>query len=235
MKAGAHDYVMKGQLARLAPAVERELNASNERRANRQAQAFTSLLAAIVESSDDAIFSKTLEGVILSWNQGAQRMYGYTSQEMIGQRVAVLIPVDRSRELAAILEQIRRGGRVVRYETVRLRKDGSRIEVSVTVSPLKDASGQIIGASSIARDITARKREESERLRLIHELTTALQRVKTLSGLLPICSCCKKIRDDHGYWQAVEVYVRNHSDAEFSHSICPDCLAREYPGMGEVK
>jgi len=230
MKAGAHDYVMKGNLARLVPAVERELNAAALRRERQQAQASKSLLAAIVESSDDAILSKTLDGIILSWNQGAQRMYGYTAAEMIGQRVAVLMPPDRVREMAAIHERIRRGEHVIRYETIRVRKDGSPISVSITVSPVKGTDGQVIGASSIARDITERKQEEAERLQLIRELTNALQHVKTLSGLLPICSCCKKIRDDQGYWQSVEVYVRNHSDAEFSHSICPDCLAREYPG-----
>ena len=230
MKAGAHDYVMKGNLARLVPAVERELNAAALRRERQQAQASKSLLAAIVESSDDAILSKTLDGIILSWNQGAQRMYGYTAAEMIGQRVAMLMPPDRLREMGAIHERIRRGEHVIRYETIRVRKDGSPISVSITVSPVKGTDGQVIGASSIARDITERKQEEAERLQLIRELTNALQHVKTLSGLLPICSCCKKIRDDQGYWQSVEVYVRNHSDAEFSHSICPDCLAREYPG-----
>ena len=231
MKAGAHDYVMKGNLARLVPAVRREMKAAEMRRVSRQTQASTSLLAAIVESSDDAIFSKTLEGIILSWNEGAQRMYGHTEQEMIGRRVAVLMPPDRLPEMAAILDRIRRGERVVRYETVRVRKDGTPIPVSVTVSPVKDAGGRIVGASSIARDVTGRKREEAGRLQLIGELTNALQRVRTLSGLPPIRPCCKKIRDDHGYWQSVEVYVREHSDVEFSHSICPDCMVREFPGV----
>jgi PAS domain S-box-containing protein len=231
MKAGAHDYVMKNNLARLVPTIERELQAAESRRQHRNAQASTSLLAAIVESSDDAIVSKTLDGIILSWNGGAERMFGYTAAEMIGQRVSVLVPPDRQRELSGIHERIRRGEHVIRYETVRVRKDGSHIVVSVSVSPVKEASGQVIGASSIARDITLHKEEENERLQLIRELTNALQHVKALSGLLPICSCCKKIRDDRGYWQSVEVYVRNHSDAEFSHSICPDCFASQYPGV----
>jgi PAS domain S-box-containing protein len=235
MKEGAHDYVMKGNLARLVPAIERELKGAEIRREQQTAQASRSLLAAIVEGSDDAILSKTLDGIILSWNPGAERMYGYNAGEMIGQRVAVLVPPDRLRELASIHERIRRGERVVRYETVRVRRDGSHVPISVTVSPVKDADDRIIGASSIARDITERKREEVERLELIRELTDALQHVKTLKGLLPICSCCKKIRNDQGYWQSVEVYVRDHSDAEFSHSICPDCLAREYPGVVRPK
>lgn len=229
MKAGAHDYLMKGNLTRLAPAVERELEAAGVRRERRRAQESMLLLAAIVESTDDAITSQSLEGMILSWNRGAERMYGYSAAEMIGQPMSMLIPADRPRELAGIYERIARGESVMRYETVRVRRDREYIPVAVTISPVKDPSGQTVGASSIARDITERKREEAERLQLIRELTEALQRVKTLSGLLPICSCCKKIRDDRGYWQGVDVYIQEHSDAEFSHSICPECMAQRYP------
>ena len=133
--------------------------------------------------------------------------------------------------MVEVFEKFKQGEHTQRYETVRLRKDGKYVTVSLTISPVKNASGQILGASSIARDITERKREEAERVQLIHELTSALQRVKTLSGLLPICAACKKIRDDRGYWQSVEVYIRDHSDAEFSHSICPECMTRQYPEM----
>lgn len=229
MKAGAHDYVMKDDLKRLVPAVERELEAAIVRREHRRAQESMSLLAAIVESSDDAIISTALDGMILSWNRGAEQMYGHTAQEIIGQPVAVLIPRDRPNELLGVFEKFKQGEQAQRYESVRARKDGGYVTVSLAVSPVKDASGKIIGASSIARDITERKKEEAERLQLIHELTNALQRVKTLSGLLPICAACKKIRDDRGYWQSVEVYIRDHSDAEFSHSICPECMAKQYP------
>ena len=235
MKAGAHDYLMKGNLKRLVPAIERELEAAESRRERQRAQAATSLLAAIVESSDDAIISTNLDGIILSWNQGAQRMFGYTAEEMIGQWIATLVPPGRLREMASIHERIRHGERVVRYESARVRKDGSHVPVFTTVSPVKDTDGRIIGASSIACDITERKREEVERLELIRELTNALQHVKTLKGLLPICSCCKKIRNDRGYWQSVEIYVQNHSEAEFSHSICPECLAREYSKVVESR
>ena len=231
MKAGAHDYVMKDDLKRLVPAVERELEAASVRRERRRGEESRSLLAAIVASSDDAIISTTLEGMVLSWNRGAEQMYGYSALEMISQPVSILIPRDRPNEMVGVFEKFKQGEHTQRYETVRLRKDGKYVTVSLTISPVKDASGQILGASSIARDITERKREEAERLQLIHELTSALQRVKTLSGLLPICAACKKIRDDRGYWQSVEVYIRDHSDAEFSHSICPECMTRQYPEM----
>jgi PAS domain S-box-containing protein len=119
-------------------------------------------VAAIVENSDDAIISKDLNGVILSWNPGAERLYGYTAAEIVGQSVTMLIPTDRPDEEPYILDQIRRGVRVDHYETVRRHKDGTIIDVSLTVSPVRDAAGRIIGASKIARDITARKRAENE-------------------------------------------------------------------------
>jgi PAS domain S-box-containing protein len=111
------------------------------------------LLASIVESSDDAILSKTLDGVITSWNKAAERIYGYQAAEIIGRSVSLLIPPDRPEEMAEILDQIRAGERVDHYETMRRRKDGATIAVSVTVSPIHDAAGGIIGASSIARVI----------------------------------------------------------------------------------
>lgn len=128
------------------------------------------LLAAIVDSSDDAIIAKTLQGIITHWNAAAERMYGYTGDEIVGRPVSVLIPADRPDELPRILEQIARGERVEHYETERVRKDGRRIHVSVTVSPIRDETGVIRGASAIARDITERKQAEQERARLRSEL-----------------------------------------------------------------
>jgi PAS domain S-box-containing protein len=120
-------------------------------------------VAAIVENSDDAIISKNLDGIILSWNQGAERLYGYSAAEAIGQSVTMLIPEGRPDEEQRILDKIRRGERVDHYETVRVRKDGTPLQVSLTVSPVKDADGRIIGASKIARDITERKQADEMR------------------------------------------------------------------------
>ncbi len=122
-----------------------------------------SRLAAIVESSADAIIGKTLEGVITSWNAGATGTYGYTADEMIGRNISVLFPPGRTDELVPILERLRRGGRVGHFETRRMRKDGTIVEVSVSVSPIWDASGAVIGAATVARDITGRKRAAAER------------------------------------------------------------------------
>ena len=127
-------------------------------------------LAAIVESSDDAILSKGLDGIIQTWNAGAQRLLGYRAEEVIGQPITLLLPPERMQEEQQIVDRLLGGQRVEHLETVRVTKDGGRVEVSVTVSPLKGADGQIIGASKIIHDITERKRAEEELRRLKDEL-----------------------------------------------------------------
>ncbi len=226
MKAGANDYIVKSNLSRLVPAIERELEAAQSRRARVRAETAMQFLAAIVESSDDAIYGKDLDGNIISWNKAAERIFGYTADEIIGHSIAILYPVDRRDELIDTMERIRQGRRVGLYETVRLRKDGQFIPASVTVSPMLDHRGKVVGASAITRDITLRKNDEADRFKLIEELTESLKQVKTLNGLLPICASCKRIRDDQGYWQQVETYIAEHTNADFTHGICPDCLEK---------
>jgi PAS domain S-box-containing protein len=126
----------------------------------KRAEQATRLLAAIVESSHDAIVSKRLNGVITSWNKGAERLFGYTAEEAVGQNITLIIPPERRDEEKTIVEQLTRGERIDHFETVRMRKDGSLLEVSLTISPMKDASGRVVGASKLARDITERKRAE---------------------------------------------------------------------------
>ncbi len=126
----------------------------------RHAEQFRLRLASIVESSDDAIVSKDLNGIIATWNRGAERIFGYTADEMIFKPIATLIPPERQDEEPLILKRIQRGERVDHYETIRRRKDGSLIEISLTVSPVRDANGRIVGASKIARDISEHKRKE---------------------------------------------------------------------------
>ena len=228
MRAGAHDYVRKDNLARLAPAIERELKAAQERRRRERAEVMMSHLAAIVESCDDAIISKTLDGVVLSWNAAAERTYGHTALEMIGQPISRLIPRHRNEEWNTVCNKIKDGQRVVHLETVHLRKDVHIVHVSITVSPVRDGEGRIVGASIVAHDISRRKQSEIERLQLIQELTDALAQNKTLRGLFPMCASCKRIRNDDGYWEQVESYISSRSEAEFTHGICPDCMKQLY-------
>lgn len=132
-------------------------------------------ISAIVDSCDDAIIAKTLDGVIVGWNQAAERIYGHSAREAIGKSVTILFPPERAAELAPILRKIKRGERVEHYETVRVRKDRARIHVSVTISPIRDSRGKILGASAIARDITGKKtideeaRQREAHLRLLIE------------------------------------------------------------------
>ena len=317
----------------------------------KRSEEVVSHLAAIVETSDDAIIGKSLDGTILSWNLGAERLYGYKAEEVVGRPVALLVPPDRPDELGWIMKGLRRGKHIEHYETTRVRKDGHRIDISVTVSPVKNKAGSVVGASVIARDITDRKRiemalrqseerfrvalknapvrvfnqdldlrftwinshimawakqdclgktdaeivdgEEGARLMafkkevlrtgrgartesevtvdgekfyfnvvaeplrdvngtivgltcsatditptkksllerevLIAKLQDALEEVKLLSGLLSICASCKKITNERGDWEPMESYLQTHSQAKFSHGLCPDCLRKLYP------
>jgi PAS domain S-box-containing protein len=151
-----------------------------ERRRNEEAAL---RLAAIIESSDDAIVSKDLDGIITSWNYGAQRVFGYTAEEVVGKPITIVIPPDRHNEEAEILERLRSGERIESYETVRRHKDGRLIDFSVTVSPVKNANGRIIGASKIARDITERVRAEKALQESEARLSAILNQVPGAVGM----------------------------------------------------
>lgn len=112
-----------------------------------------------------------------------------------------------------------------------IRRDGAVRWVALAFQPVYDGSSRFLGTRGSNRDVTERKLAEAEREKLIGELRSALSRVKLLSGLIPICACCKKIRDDKGYWNQIESYIRDHSEADFSHGICPDCARKEYPEL----
>jgi PAS domain S-box-containing protein len=152
----------------------------------KRAEEATQRLACIVDSSDDAIISKDLDGIISSWNKAASRLFGYEAAEVIGKPVTILIPQDRRDEESFILQQIRGGERIDHYETVRRRKDGGLIDVSLTVSPVRNAQGKIIGASKIARDITKRKRELDAALLLASIVETSDDAIisKNLDGII---------------------------------------------------
>jgi PAS domain S-box-containing protein len=159
----------------------------NEIEQRRQGELASHRLAAIVASSADAIVAKDLNGIITDWNAGAQRLFGYAADEAIGQHVSMLIPTDRHNEEPSILERIRRGERVDHYETVRQRKDGSLVDISLTVSPVTDANGRIVGASKIARDITEQRRAATQQEMLVremsHRIKNAFAVVNSIVGL----------------------------------------------------
>jgi PAS domain S-box-containing protein len=155
-----------------------------------QAERTTSLLAAIVDFSDDATLSKKLDGTITSWNQSAERLFGYKAEEAIGQSITLIVPWERRSEEEDILRRLARGERVKHFETVRRRKDGTHLDVSLTISPIRDGAGRVIGASNVARDISERKRievalrESEERFRAIFETTPECVKLVSADGTL---------------------------------------------------
>jgi PAS domain S-box-containing protein len=171
--------VRQHELTATAEKLNEQLQAEITER--KQAERAAASLASIVESSDDAIISKDLNGVITSWNKGAERLFGYTADEAIGQSITMLIPPNRFNEEPDILERIRRGESIEHYETVRHRKDGTLLDLSLTVSPLRNNHGQIVGASKIARDITERKQTEEALRKAQAQLT---DRAGQLQGLV---------------------------------------------------
>ena len=167
LQSGADDYLVKPFSARellarvsshLAIARIRGNSAELERKLRLDAE----MLAAIVATSDDAIVSKNLDGVITTWNGGAERIFGYKAEEAVGQNITIIIPFDRRSEETEILRRVRNGERVDHFETIRMRKDGTTLDVSVTISPSERSAGRIIGASKVARDISKQKRAEEE-------------------------------------------------------------------------
>ncbi|MBV9926294.1 MAG: PAS domain S-box protein [Acidobacteria bacterium] len=153
-----------------------------EQRKVERARAFQ---AAIVESSSEAVIGKTLEGVITSWNEAAERMYGYAAEEAVGRHISLIVPEELREDLDDILARLGLGERVERAETVRVRRDGTRLDVSLIVSPVRDSSGRLVGASTIARDITAQKRADEERARLALLVGRERERLKNLVAHVP--------------------------------------------------
>ena len=184
----------------------------------------------ILEDIDEGYFENDLEGNLTFVNDSMCRHLGYPREELIGMNY-------RQYNDAAVIKKVRDIFNVVyktgkpspKYEAVYVRKDGKKHHSEARGSLMRNAKGEPVGFRGIVRNIDERKRAEKERDDLISELQQALAKIKTLSGLLPVCASCKKIRDDKGYWKQIELYISEHSDAKITHGICPDCLKKLYP------
>lgn len=179
-------------------------------------------------TSRDCVFITSKDGNWINVNDAAVELFGYSSREELMQSKVNDVyanPEERTKHISIIAEH----GYTKEFPADALRKDGTVRHVLITSAARYDAEGNVIGFQGTIRDITERKRAEEERERFILELSNAMSKIKTLSGMLPICSSCKKIRDDKGYWNQIESYIMHHSEAEFSHSICPECAKKLYP------
>jgi len=194
----------------------------------RQAEAKIRLLAQTITSARDYISITALDNTILFVNDAFANGHGYTDQELIGMDFSVVLspltPREKIDQLSAAKMQGSWNG-----EIFHRRKDGTDFPVEVWSAVVQGEENQPVAIVHVARDVTERKKSENDRENLIRELQNALVEVKALSGLLPICSSCKKIRDDQGYWIQVETYISKHSDATFTHGLCPECLKQYYP------
>lgn len=227
MKLGLDDYVIKTpkQFSRLPGAALNALRQAQYRRAQTEAEQNFSRL---FDTVPIGLFHMQPDGKILQVNRAFAEMTGHPSAESVSNRHALEF-FHRPEEHRAWRDTIEREGILLRHETQIRRADGSLFWAEIGTRALRDGvSGSIFYEGSI-EDISERHAAEQERERLIVELREALARVKKLSGLLPICASCKKIRDDHGYWNQLEVYISEHSDASFTHSFCPECVRRLYP------
>ena len=191
----------------------------------------------ILESIQEGYFELDIDANYTFANDANCRFLGYTREELIGMNARQHSPSKENFEklVKAYTHLYLTGEPIESLEVEASRKDGARVFYETSVTLIRSSKGNPIGFRGVSRDITGRKKMEAEREKLIGELKKAISEVKQLSGLLPICASCKKIRNDKGYWEQIEVYIQDHSETEFSHGICPECEKKLYPEFYKEK
>lgn len=222
-----HLYIdMQGRITGIEGTI-RDITAS--KRAEKALGKANEFLENVFRTSGDGLIVTDNLGYITKVNNKAMKLFGYNVEELTGKHFAELGTDNYTiGNNPPLIELMLAQGFVENYETEYKRKDATTFQAEVNIIILKNEEGELIGAISSIRDITERKRAEAEREKLIKELTEALENIKVLKGILPTCSHCKKIRNEKGGWEQIEVYIRDRSHAEFSHGICPDCMKKYY-------
>ena len=226
-----HAYPIFDDNGKLSKMIEYALDITDRKQMEEALRDSEIKFRAVTQSAIDAIITADRNGNIVFWNPSAQKMFGYQEHEVIGQPLTILMPEHlKEAHQKGLANHVAAGdSRIINstVEMVGLTKDGKEFPVELSIAAwLAEGRRYYTG---IIRDISERKQIEKERDDLIRDLQRSLAEVKTLSGLLPICASCKKIRDDKGYWNQIEAYIHEHSGATFSHSICPDCTQKLYP------
>ncbi len=210
--------------------------ALSRKRAEKDLRGSEEKYRAIIENMQEGYHEVDIKGNFTFLNESMCKISGYEREELLGMNNRQYTDEENARKVYQVYNRVYRTGEPVKnFEWQIIRKGGDRRDIEVSISLIKDAEGHPTGFRGIVRDITDRKQAEEERERLITELQSAIEHIKTLRGIIPICASCKKIRDDKGYWQQVEAYVSRHTEAQFSHGVCPDCMKKLYPEFCEDK
>ena len=188
----------------------------------------------LFEKANDAILLVDADLRYLDANRKAEEVLGYSRAELLTMKITDIIPPEQGKRSAEEFEKLQTRGAYENFLGKVRRRDGQLVDVEVSASAIV-VDGRVVGSRDILRDITDRKKAEAEREKLIRELQDSVARIRTLSGLLPICAGCKKIRNDKGYWTQIESYLTEYAAAEFTHSLCPDCAARTLEDARRLK
>ena len=232
MKSGASDYLLKDKLTRLVPVIKREIAEAQVRREHQKTEKALreseERYRTLSEAAHDMIFIVNRDNLVEYVNTSAAELFRQRPEEIIGKTLALLFPPEMPREHQHDVQNVFETG-ISKYVESKMTFNDQLIWLGTWLVPLLNDTGQVTAIMGIARDITNQKWLEEDKQKLLDRLRNALAEITTLGGLLPICSMCKKIRDDKGYWQQVESYIQTHTNATFTHGVCPDCIPKLYP------